>query len=678
MSLASRMTIAAPLPVRLKAEDLSAVLNKVPNEAWMRHKHTESGMESAILVSVGGTRNRDFPLSGPVMETPLMADIPLLRRIAYALDIQLSRCRLLRIKAGEHTPPLTDDSYYWYRHAPIYIPMSLPKQVNVVCAEQHLPMQQGEIWHLDPQLPHWIENNAAEEAVFMVLESGEQPQAEGFIQRFKQGAHLLLLAQPGYRFEVLDPEELKRLCQDIKNALQQDPQLKDEKKTQALQGLDTFQQQWAQAFTRFGHDRHGELAYFDAVQDFLEQVFNPAARAIKQQSHAQRAAHIIRSMLWTAPPSPKRLNQQRLAGFHQRRLPAVHWHRLYQRVEHLNSTLLPTQQQRLLRCFDAPITAAAAHAQCAQNTENFIKGMQQLIERKRLQEVMSSPRFERPVFILSAPRAGSTLLFENLCHFPKLWSVGGESHELFETIPALHPQTKDYASNRLLAEDAQADVAAQLIENFSHRLQDRDAHHYLGLSNESRPAAVRFLEKTPKNALRAAFLKAVFPDALFIFLYRDPKENISSMLEGWRSRRFLAYRHMPDWPHKEWHFLLPPGWQQFTNASLVEIASFQWQAANEYALRDLQAMPRSDWLAMSYRTLVERPQDSIQRIRDFAGWEWDERIAERVSQSLPVSHMTLSEPCTEKWRRHEHELRVVLPGLVDLEAQVAEVLKGQW
>ena len=45
--------------------------------------------------------------------------------------------------------------------------------------------------------------------------------------------------------------------------------------------------------------------------------------------------------------------------------------------------------------------------------------------------------FERPVFIMSAPRSGSTLLFETLQRAPALYTIGSESHRLIESIPTL-------------------------------------------------------------------------------------------------------------------------------------------------------------------------------------------------------------------------------------------------
>jgi LPS sulfotransferase NodH len=49
------------------------------------------------------------------------------------------------------------------------------------------------------------------------------------------------------------------------------------------------------------------------------------------------------------------------------------------------------------------------------------------------------PIIERPIVILSAPRAGSTLLFETLAQAAGIHTIGGESHRLVESIDALRP-----------------------------------------------------------------------------------------------------------------------------------------------------------------------------------------------------------------------------------------------
>ena len=47
--------------------------------------------------------------------------------------------------------------------------------------------------------------------------------------------------------------------------------------------------------------------------------------------------------------------------------------------------------------------------------------------------------FDRPIFIVSTPRSGSTLLYETLERAPELFSIGDESHGLIEGVPGLSP-----------------------------------------------------------------------------------------------------------------------------------------------------------------------------------------------------------------------------------------------
>ncbi len=96
---------------------------------------------------------------------------------------------------------------------------------------------------------------------------------------------------------------------------------------------------------------------------------------------------------------------------------------------------------------------------------------------------------------------------------------------------------------------------AELRDSFFAALRDRA---------ERRPdagARVRMLEKTPKNALRVPFLARVFPEARFIYLHRDPRPVLASMMEAWGSGRFRTYPNLPGWTGLPWSLLLVPGWR---------------------------------------------------------------------------------------------------------------------
>jgi hypothetical protein len=121
------------------------------------------------------------------------------------------------------------------------------------------------------------------------------------------------------------------------------------------------------------------------------------------------------------------------------------------------------------------------------------------------------PRLREPVFIVSAPRSGSTLLFETLSVTPQLWTVAGEAHWLVESIPELRPGAPGVDSNRLTAAQCSDAIARRIEDELIEQLRDPEgralpAGHY----------GVRVLEKTPKNALRIPFFARLFPDARFV------------------------------------------------------------------------------------------------------------------------------------------------------------------
>jgi hypothetical protein len=184
------------------------------------------------------------------------------------------------------------------------------------------------------------------------------------------------------------------------------------------------------------------------------------------------------------------------------------------------------------------------------------------------------------------------------------------------------------------------------------------------------PQKIRFLEKTPKNSLRIPFLKKIFPQARFIFLYREPLENISSLLEFWRSSRFLTYHELPRWPHKEWYGLLPPHWEHLKNSPLAEIATYQWRMANQTILNDFRDLSKNEYCFITYKDLIEQPRKTFQQLSSFAELTWDKEVEKLFSQPLPLSTMVISPPRLDKWQKHEAEIRPYLSSLTDLIKQL--------
>jgi LPS sulfotransferase NodH len=260
--------------------------------------------------------------------------------------------------------------------------------------------------------------------------------------------------------------------------------------------------------------------------------------------------------------------------------------------------------------------------------------------------------FARPVFIVSPPRSGSSLLFETLAKAPNLYTIGSESHAIFEGMPQLNIAAHGHASNRLDASAATPEAVAELRERFRRRLVNREGKPPVAES-------VRVLEKTPKNALRVPFIERVFPQAHFIYLYRDVRETLASMIEAWQSGRFVTYPQLPGWRGPPWSLLLVPGWRELADKPLAEIVAAQWQATTDLLLDDLAALPAERVTVARYDALVADPQAEISRLCAATGLAWDQALR----GALPASQHTLSAPAPDKWRKHEREIEAVLPRL---------------
>ena len=273
---------------------------------------------------------------------------------------------------------------------------------------------------------------------------------------------------------------------------------------------------------------------------------------------------------------------------------------------------------------------------------------------------MSDEFFDRPVFIVNPPRSGSTFLFEILTQAPHLFTIGGESHNVIEGVPALAAAARGWESNRLTADDATPATTAALRSRFGHLLRDRH-----GAAPISWP--VRMLEKTPKNSLRISFLAKVFPEARFIYLYRDPRQVLASMMEGWESGRFRTYPGLPAWNGVlPWSFLLTPGWRDLRNLPLNQIVAAQWAASTRILLDDLAQIPAERRTVAHYGRLVAEPETEVRRLCACVQLEWDRSLR----SDLPVSVYTVSPPDPDKWRARETEIKQVLPSLRDLLARL--------
>jgi hypothetical protein len=595
------------LPLRFDAARLQQELATIPAESWSKHPTGYKGNTAARLITVGGEEN-DNVAGGAMRPTPLLARLPYIQQILAGFGVVWSRSRLMKLAPGAVVPEHIDINYHWFTRVRLHIPIQTWPEVLFYCGKEVVHMAPGEAWLFDNWRPHKVENNSDQERVHLVADTtgssafwqlaaaGSQGQAQHAVP-YQPGRPAQLLTERFTAFRVMPPAELDSLLSDL--AAENSSPVDDAAGRDAVAHfnglLEAFCNDWRQMWMLHADADSGVPGYNQMLDAFRDQAAAVAGN-LRVRSNRQPIMRILNARLEYAVNE----SEARIGG-------------------------------------GAPPAPA----------------VEQSPRPSRFR-----PRLERPVFIVAAPRSGSTLLFETLACTPQLWTVGGEAHWLVEGFPQLQPGAPGIDSNRIGAEQATPEIAEAIGERLAEALRD-GARRRL---DDADDYPIRFLEKTPKNALRIPFFDKLFPDALFVYLWRDPRENISSIMEAWRSDRWVTYPRLDGWDGP-WSLMLPPGWRELRGKPLADVGAFQWDTANRIILDDLGRLDRARWLPVRYADVTAAPRAAVQRICAFAGLEFDAELEQRISLPLPLSRNTKTAPDPDKWRSNGTEIERVLPGV---------------
>jgi hypothetical protein len=178
---------------------------------------------------------------------------------------------------------------------------------------------------------------------------------------------------------------------------------------------------------------------------------------------------------------------------------------------------------------------------------------------------------------------------------------------------------------------------------------------------------IRLLEKTPENCLRLPFLLSLFPDAQILYLTRDGRDNVNSLIEGWRQPHlFPGYEvpeqlSIPGYARGRWAFTLIPGWQDLTTSSLEEICAWQWIRCNEAVLEHREETRGSvPYLTIRYEDLIAESAAVLSDVARFLRIDFEQDLG-RFAEQLPRVNV-VSAPELQKWRRQNPEaIQRILP-----------------
>lgn len=603
------------LPYRFDAERLRAEIDALPTEAWRPHPTGHNGNTAVLLVSVGGSTTDDS-IGGVHHPTPWLEQCPYLAQVVGSFGVPVGRTRLMRIEPGGHAQPHFDTHLYWKDRVRIHVPIVTNPDVTFLAGADKAHMAAGECWIFDTFRIHDVLNPTSLYRVHLVLDTVGTPAFWDAVERggdpidvpFDPDRAAVIVPERENLPVVMSPGQMETVIDDLEEELPESDAARA-----LIAACRKFQAGWRALWVIAGPDPDA-IGYREERNRFAEELRALADVVVPyNNSSAKKTA-----MVWLVDGS-----------LHPGLAPA--------RSVDIDATA-------------SPANAAPAVAPASSALPNLF--VRDVVPPTVHPQSPTDARFDRPLIVVSPPRAGSSLLFETLALSPGLFSIGGESHGVFEAIPSLQPATRDWASNELDASDATPEVKSSLHDAFFAQLRDAN-----GQAPPPGATGLRFLEKTPKNALRIEFLDALFPDARYVYLARNPRDQMSSMIDAWRSGRFVTYPNLPGWTGKPWSMLLVPGWREYIDKTVQEVVAHQWEVTTNRILDDLERLAPDRWIAIDYHRLLANPAAEIGRICRFAELPWTHPL----DGPLPLSRHTLTPPDPNKWRMNSTELNEVLP-----------------
>jgi Sulfotransferase family len=254
-----------------------------------------------------------------------------------------------------------------------------------------------------------------------------------------------------------------------------------------------------------------------------------------------------------------------------------------------------------------------------------------------------------PIFVIGAPRSGTTFLGWSLANHTWLWTAG-ESTLIREVFGE-----SGIASIERALEHAQIVGSESWLQGENVDRSELLARLGTGVNSlySSRSGGRRWLDHTPAHTLLVDVLRDMFPGAVFIHVLRDGRQVVHSMTNFMNA--------LPDERNERYERLgwtIP--WLDF------ETACATWRDHVESAMRFGDSHPERCSTILHSR-LVEEPWRAYRDIFDFLGIPFEPRPVDycrvtRVNSSFPSEPpRSYSDPSTS-WTPEQRRLFVSVAG----------------
>jgi hypothetical protein len=203
------------------------------------------------------------------------------------------------------------------------------------------------------------------------------------------------------------------------------------------------------------------------------------------------------------------------------------------------------------------------------------------------------------IFVISQPRAGSTLLQRMLGGHPDIHTVG-EPWLMLYPLYALRPQGYEAEYSAPTAQPAVHEFLSTLPNGEEEYIEGvrRMCTYLYGLAQEASGKRF-FLDKTPRYYLIIPELIRTFPEAYYIILFRNPLSMLGSIVNTWIKNQW--------------------SWLFYFKNDLIRAPRLLVEGARLLGERGL---------VIRYEQLVTKPEDEMRRVCEMLGVDFRPEMVE--------------------------------------------------
>ncbi len=247
------------------------------------------------------------------------------------------------------------------------------------------------------------------------------------------------------------------------------------------------------------------------------------------------------------------------------------------------------------------------------------------------------PRVRAPIFVIGAPRSGTTFLGRCVGRLP-------------EVSYHFEPRLTKAAARCVYDGSWSAQRAARVFRGF-----------YGALLIAGGDGGLRFAEKNPENCFIVPFLFRTFPAAQFVHIVRDGRDaTVSHAQKPWLKAESAASgqrgRGGAAWGPQPRFWVEPDRHEEFRSVSDLERSAWCWRRFTEAAFVGLSTLPADRLLRVRYESMVRDPRATAVSLGEFLG-----QPAGAGQDALRTALDEASPSSVGRWRPalDEHEAELV-------------------